>query len=171
MSSRKSKLRDSLVFSMLACVMFCSRLLMQALPNIHLVGMIIVAVTMVYRAKALIPLYLYVLLEGLNAGFAPWWIPYLYVWTVLWGMAMLIPRKLPDRWAILVCSAVCALHGLFFGALYSPVWALLNGFSWEQTLAWVASGVHFDVLHFFGNMVAGLLIVPLVKTMRLMRPL
>ncbi len=169
MSKNKTHLRDSLVFAMLACVMFCSRVLLQALPNIHLVGMLIVAVTAVYRVKALIPLYLYVLIEGIYSGFALWWMPYLYVWAVLWGFAMLVPRRLPDRWAAVAFAAVCALHGLLFGVLYAPGQAIMYGFGWEQTVAWVAAGFTFDILHFCGNLAAGLLIMPLVKIMRKLR--
>ncbi len=165
MAKKKIPLREYLVFSMIACVMFCSRILMQALPNIHLVGMMLVAVTAVYRIKALIPLYLYVALEGIYSGFAVWWVPYLYVWTLLWGMAMLLPKRMNDKWASVAYTAVCALHGLLFGALYAPGQALLYGFNPEQTLAWIAAGFSFDVLHFCGNLLAGFLILPLVKIM------
>ncbi len=168
MGYSKKRLRDSLVFAMFACVMFCSRILMQALPSIHLVGMLIVVITAVYGVRALIPLYLYVFIEGINSGFATWWIPYLYVWTVLWALAMLIPRKLPSKWQTALYTSVCALHGLFFGVLYAPGQALLYGFNWEQTLAWVASGFYFDIAHFFGNLAAGLLIMPLVSVLRKM---
>lgn len=166
---KNTKLRDSIAFAMIACVMFCSRVLMQALPNIHLVGILIVAVTAVYGKRALIPIYLYVFIEGVYSGFALWWIPYVYVWAVLWAMVMLVPRNLADKYAAVAYTAVCALHGLFFGVLYAPGQALLYGFSFEQTVAWVASGFTFDVLHFFGNLVAGLLIMPLVKIMRRLR--
>ncbi len=166
MAEKKIPLREYLVFSMLACVMFCSRLLMQSLPNIHLLGMLIVAITAVYRTRALIPLYLYVALEGVYSGFAPWWVPYLYVWTVLWGVTMLLPKRLDGKWASVAYTAASALHGLFFGVLYAPGQALMYGFGLEQTLAWIASGFTFDVLHFAGNLLAGFLILPLVKLMR-----
>ena len=80
---------------MLGTVMFCSKIIMEALPNIHLLGMLTMVYTVVFRAKALIPIYLYVFLNGLYAGFAVWWIPYLYIWTILWGVTMLIPRRIP----------------------------------------------------------------------------
>ncbi|MBO7292804.1 MAG: hypothetical protein J6V07_02600, partial [Clostridia bacterium] len=73
------------VFAMLGSLMFCSKILMEVLPNIHLVGMLTVTYTVVFRARALIPLYIYVMLDGLFGGFSMWWYPYLYIWTVLWG--------------------------------------------------------------------------------------
>lgn len=146
---------------MLATLMFVSKKAMEALPNIHLVGMLTIVYTLCYRAKALIPIYLYVFLDGLFVGFSPWWIPYLYIWTLLWGATMLLPRSLPRGVKIFVLPILCALHGLFFGALYAPVQALLFGLSFEETLVWIAAGASFDILHAVGNFCVGLLILPL----------
>ena len=77
--------------------MYASKLLMEFAPNIHLLGTFIVAFTVVYRKKALYPIYIYVLLTGIFYGFATWWIPYLYLWTVLWGAVMLLPTKIPPK--------------------------------------------------------------------------
>ena len=83
--------RELAIFGVLAAVMISTKKAMEALPNIHLVGVITVAMTLVYRRKALFPLYVYVILEGVFGGFGTWWLPYLYVWTALWGMTMLLP--------------------------------------------------------------------------------
>ena len=66
--------------------MFCSKVIMEALPNIHLLGMLTMVYTLTFRWKALIPIYIYVFLNGLYAGFNVWWVPYLYIWTVLWAV-------------------------------------------------------------------------------------
>jgi energy-coupling factor transport system substrate-specific component len=153
------------VFAMLASVMFVSKIVMEPLPNLHLLGTLTMTYTLVYRWKALIPIYLYVLLNGLYAGFQIWWIPYLYVWTILWGVTMLLPRQMPPKIAIPVYVTVCGLHGILFGVLYAPVQALFFGFSWKQMLAWIAAGFPFDVIHGIGNCVMGLLIIPLSKTL------
>ena len=140
--------------------MFCSKIIMEALPNIHLLGMFTVVYTIVFRRKALIPIYIYVFVNGLFAGFSAWWVPYLYVWTLLWGATMLIPRRLPKKALAVIYSAICCLHGLCFGILYAPVQALMYGFDFNQTLAWIAAGFTFDIIHGIGNLVAGLLIMP-----------
>ena len=57
---------------MFGVLMFSSKLLMEALPNIHLLGMFTVLLTVVYRSRALYPIYTYVLLNGAYAGFSPW---------------------------------------------------------------------------------------------------
>ena len=79
---------------------------------------------------------------------------------------MLLPKSMPKWLAPIVYMAVCALHGLLFGVLYAPSQALLFGFTFEQTLAWIAAGFPFDVIHAVGNAVSGLLICPLIVIMR-----
>ncbi len=141
--------------------MIASDLLMELLPNIHLVSMLTVLYTVVYRAKALIPIYVYVVFTGLYAGFAPWWVPYLYVWTVLWGIAMLIPKKIHPTDAKIVYPVVCALHGFSFGMIYAPGQALLFGYTFDMTVAWIIAGIGFDITMGISNLCAGLLIYPL----------
>ncbi len=158
--------RDMIVFAMLGTIMFCSKIIMEVLPNIHLLGMLTMVYTLSFRKKALLPIYIYVFLNGLYAGFSMWWVPYLYVWTVLWGITMLIPRKTPRLVRCVICPIVCALHGLSFGILYAPAQALMFGFDFSQTMTWVAAGFPFDVLHGIGNFVSGFLIVPLSDLIR-----
>ena len=146
--------------------MFLSKIVMEALPNIHLLGMLTVTYTIVFRKKALIPIYTYVLLNGLFAGFNAWWVPYLYIWTILWGATMLLPKNMPKAVACVVYPIICALHGLCFGILYAPVQALMVGFTFEQTLAWIAAGFTFDVIHTVGNFAVGLLIYPVSEALK-----
>lgn len=158
------------VFAMLGALMYCSKVIMEALPNIHLLGMFTMTFTLAYRVKGLIPIYVYVLLNGIFAGFQPWWIPYLYIWTVLWGATMLLPKKMPIKIGCIVYPIVCGLHGLAFGTLYAPAQALIFGLNFNQTLAWIAAGFPFDCVHAAGNLAAGLLIVPLVTLLRKIDP-
>ena len=146
---------------MLGSLMFASKIIMEVLPNIHLIGMLTVVYTVVYRAKALIPIYAYVMINGLYAGFATWWVPYLYVWTVLWGMTMLIPKNIKPKLARVVYPVVCALHGFAFGIIYAPGQALLFGYDLKMTLAWIAAGVGFDAIMGVSNIFAGMLVYPL----------
>ena len=151
---------------MLGSVMFCSKIIMEALPNIHLLGMFTMTFTLVFRKKALIPIYVYVMLNGLYAGFSLWWIPYLYVFTILWGVTMLLPKEMPRTAKCIVYPAVCCLHGLLFGVLYAPVQALAFGLNLTQAVAWVAAGMPFDLLHGIGNLFAGMLILPLSELLQ-----
>lgn len=148
--------------------MFQSKIIMELLPNIHLLGMLTMCYTLLFRAKALLPIYVFVILNGVYAGFALWWYPYLYIWTILWGITMLLPRRMPRKVAFVVYPLVCGLHGLLFGILYAPAQALMFGLNFKQMLAWIASGLPFDVMHGIGNLAAGFLILPLTDRLRKM---
>ena len=56
--------REIAVFAMLGAVMYVSKMIMELAPNIHLLGVFTVAFTVVYRKKALYPIYAYVLLRS-----------------------------------------------------------------------------------------------------------
>ena len=79
---------------------------------------------------------------------------------------MLLPKNMPKKIAPLVYMVVCALHGFGFGILYAPAQALMFGLSFEATLAWIASGFPFDMMHGIGNFFCGMLIMPIVSLLR-----
>ena len=162
-SSRRSftNVGELCIFSMLGAVMFASKIVMEGLPNIHLLGVLTIVYTIVYRKKALIPIYVYVMLNGLFAGFNFWWLPYTYIWTLLWGVTMLLPRKMSRKVSIIVYSVICSLHGFLYGILYVPAQALMFGLNFKQAVAWVIAGFPFDIIHGISNLALGLLIVPL----------
>ncbi len=157
--------RELAIFALLASIMYLSKIFMEWAPNIHLLGMLTMAYTIVYRKKALIPIYVYILLNGIMSGFATWWIPYLYIWAVLWGITMLLPKE-PRPRTVFLYSSICGLHGLLFGILYAPFQALIFGLNFEGTIAWIIAGFPFDIMHGIGNFAAGFLILPLVNLLR-----
>lgn len=160
-TKRSLQIREMAIFAMFGTVMFCSKLIMEVLPNIHLLGMLTMTYTIVFGKKALIPIYLYVVLNGLYAGFNFWWMPYLYIWTILWALTMLLPQRMPKKIKCVVYPALCGLHGFAFGTLYAPAQALMFGLNAQQTLAWIIAGLPFDLLHGIGNVAVGLLILPM----------
>ena len=115
----------------------------------------------------MIPIYLFVALNALYTGLSSWGIAYIYIWTILWGVTMLLPnKKMPRRVKAVVYPLVCSLHGLAFGLLYAPAFALVAGLNLKQTLVWIGTGLPFDVTHAIGNLAAGLLILPLGELMQ-----
>lgn len=143
--------------------MYASKMIMEVAPNVHLLGVFTIAFTVVYRKKALYPIYTYVLLNGIFCGFATWWIPYLYLWTVLWGATMLLPKRIPEKLRPLVYMLLCAAHGFLFGTLYAPAQALLYGLNFQKMIAWIISGLPWDFVHGVSNFFCGILIVPIIK--------
>ena len=147
---------------MLGALMYASKALMELFPNVHLLGVFVIAFTVVYRKKALYPIYIYVFINGIVAGFATWWIPYLYIWTVLWGAAMLLPKKLPVKVKPLIYMILCAMHGFLFGTLYAPAQALLFGLDFKGMVAWIIAGLPWDFIHGVSNFFCGILICPII---------
>lgn len=146
--------------------MFMGDLLMEALPNIHLVGALCVTYAVVFRFKALIPIYIYVLMNGVYGGFSLWWMPYTYIWLPLWAVAMLIPRRLNPRVKCVIYPIITAIHGFLFGVLYAPAQALMFGLDFNGMLAWIASGLYFDLIHGISNFFMGFLVFPLSELMK-----
>ena len=163
----KLTIREMTIFSMLGAIMYASKMIMEVAPNIHLLGAFIVAFTVVYRRKALYPIYIFVFITGLFHGFNAWWIPYLYIWTVLWAAVMLLPRKIPKIWQPLIYMSVSAMHGFLYGVLYAPSQAFLFGLDLKGTIAWIAAGLPWDLLHGVSNFICGILIMPIVSALRL----
>ncbi|MBQ6845889.1 MAG: hypothetical protein IJO61_02040, partial [Oscillospiraceae bacterium] len=105
-------------------------------------------------------------LTGLFGGFSMWWMPYLYVWTILWGVVMLLPKKMPKAVSVIVYMVVCSLHGFLFGILYAPAQALMFGLSFGEMLLWIAAGAVFDTVHGVSNFFCGALVVPIAEVLK-----
>ncbi len=163
----KLSIRETAIFAMLGTLMYLSKILLEFLPNIHLLAVLTIAYTVVYRQKALYPIYVYVLLLGLMNGFSMWWIPHLYLWTILWGVTMLLPKKMPKVAAPIVYIIVAGCHGFLYGTLYAPAQAIMFGLDFNGMVAWIIAGLPFDITHGIGNMIGGILIVPIISVIRL----
>ena len=165
-NDKYKKLVDTLVFTMLGVIMLLSKLLMEALPNFHLLGTLITAYTIVYRQDALKPIYIFVLLSGIIYGFGTWWFAYLYIWAILWGMVMLLPKNMKSKVAVPVYMIVSGLHGILYGTLYAPAQAIIMGYDFKTMIAWIVAGFSFDIMHCIGNVVLGILILPIATALR-----
>ncbi|MBQ8931014.1 MAG: hypothetical protein IJ045_01105 [Ruminiclostridium sp.] len=163
----KLTIRETAIFAMLGTIMYLSKIVLEFLPNVHLLAVLTIAYTVVYRQKALYPIYVYVLLLGLMNGFNMWWIPHLYLWTILWGVTMLLPKKMPKVAAPIVYIIVAGCHGFLYGVLYAPAQAIMFGLDLNGMIAWIIAGIPFDITHGISNMIGGLLIVPVISVIRL----
>ncbi len=158
------------VFGLLGAVMFLSKPLTEAFPNIHLLAMFTVTYTNVFRKKAIFPILIFILLVGVFYGFGIWWIPYFYLWPILWAVALLLPKDPPVKIAFVIYPLLCALHGICYGTLYAPFQALAFHLNFQQMLAWIAAGFPWDVTHAIGNFFFGFLVWPLTKFLRKTMP-
>ncbi len=150
---------------MMGAILIVAQLALAFLPNIELVSLLIIAYTRVVGVKAVFPIAVFILVEGVIFGFGLWWINYLYVWFILMGIVMLF-RKMQNN---LLWAFISAIFGLLFGALCSFPYFFMGGPS--AALAYFISGIPFDITHSAGNFLASLLLLgPVYKILsRLMR--
>lgn len=80
---------------------------------------------------------------------------------------MLLPKKMPKKIQPIVYMAVCAMHGFLFGTLYAPAQAILYGMNLKTTIAWIIAGLPWDCIHGISNFFCGILIVPIISTLRI----
>ncbi|MDR2572455.1 MAG: hypothetical protein LBD23_19465 [Oscillospiraceae bacterium] len=167
MPSSTRRLKELVIFAALGSILFISFFAMMMIPSVHVVGLLIAAYTLTYRVRALIPIYVFVMIYGILYGLSAWWIPYLYIWLPLWGMFMLAGRfQLPVKVKVPLYMLLCALHGLSFGILYAPLQAWLFGLSFQGMVAWIIAGIPFDITHAINNFAMGALIVPLSELLK-----
>ena len=150
----KLKVREVAVFGVLGGLLFASKLAMEILPNIHLIGVFTVVITVVYRWKALYPLYIFVVMLGLYYGFNMWWIPYLYIWPLLVCTVMLL-QKNDSR---LFWATAAGIFGLCFGALCAIPYFFIGG--WPAAFSYWLSGIPFDIAHCAGNFAVTFALLP-----------
>jgi energy-coupling factor transport system substrate-specific component len=155
-----------MIFAMLAAVMHAMQFALQGIPGVQLIGLFISALTLTYRARALIPIYVWIMLHGIFYGFI-WIIPYLYIWLPLWGIFMLAGRiRLPKKALAPIYMVLCALYGLSFGVLYAPFWAVWAGLTFNGMIAWIIAGLPVDIGYAVSNFAFGALIIPLAALLK-----
>ena len=162
----KLSAKEIVSFSLLGAIMFSSKLITEFLPNIHFLAMFTIAFTVVFRKKALYPIFVFIILTGLFYGFGTWWLPYFYLWPILWGAVMLVPQNLPDKVNMPIYIGIAALHGLLYGTMYAPFQAILFGLNFKSTIAWIVAGIPWDILHAVGNTCAATITIPVIKVIR-----
>lgn len=147
------KTKDLVVMAMLTGVIFAAQVGMAYLPNIEIVTLLVILYTQHYRKKVFFIIYSFVALEGLFYGFGIWWLNYLYIWTLLALLVMLLGRKnrSPIFWAI-----VSGSYGLCYGALCAIPYFIAGGVG--GGIAYWIAGIPYDITHCIGNVVLCLLL-------------
>ena len=165
-AKRGITVREMTLFAMFGAMMYCSKVLMEWAPNVHFLALFIIVLTVVYRWKALIPIYVFIFLTGLMNGFSLWWVPYLYIWLPLFFLALALPQKMPKAVAVPVYMLAGGLHGMLFGTLYAPAQALFFHLNFAGMISWIVAGLPWDAVHAAGNLAACTLAVPMIALLR-----
>ena len=150
--------RSIALMGVLGALLILVQVGLAVLPNIELVSLLIILYALVFGKYALIPVFLFILVEGLIYGFGMWWLNYLYIWPILVVVALLFKKQRNHLFWMIVSAA----FGLCFGALCAIPYLFIGGL--PSAFAYWLLGIPFDLLHCFGNgVVAFLLFNPLLK--------
>lgn len=174
MKQKRRRLFSLVLGAMFGAMLCISQVALAGLPNVELVSLLILVWTRVFRWGALPGIGVFVLLQGLLYGFGIWWVSYLYIWFILWGLVMLVPRgsspRTPRRYALhaLGWAMLSGAYGFAFGALTAIPWLITGGP--KTALAYWLSGIPFDIPHAVGNFVFALVLaVPLIEALERVR--
>lgn len=146
----KIKTFEIVLLGMLGAIAYAVQIALSFIPNIEIVSILFLVYTKVFGKKALFPIYVFVLLEGIYWGFGSWWIMYLYVWAVLFIAVMLLRKN--DN--LVIWAVVNGAFGLTFGALCSITHGAFYGIG--AGFAYFISGIPFDIIHCIGNFATAL---------------
>lgn len=146
------------LMAMMGVLLTVSKEVMAFLPNFEPVTLLTVLFTISFGWPAAGAVAVFLLLEGLLYGFGTWWVMYLYIWPLLCGLAWIF-RRMDKAWQWAVFAG---MYGLCFGTLCSLVYLPVGGV--RMMLAWIASGLPFDLLHAGGNL---LLMLVLYRPLRM----
>ena len=152
------RLRKLVFFALCSVILIVSKEIMSSLPNIEPVSIFVITLSVYFGIQALIPVYVFVFVQIFLYGFGLWAAAYLYVWAVLVFITLALRRfSSAPLWCI-----VSALYGLIFGTLCSLPYFITGG--WGAGIAWIVSGLSFDLIHCAGNaVIAAILFKPLCK--------
>ena len=142
--------KEIVLMGMLTAALVTVQVALSFLPNIELISLLIIIYTLVFKWRALFIVYAFIFVEGLIFGFGQWWFTWLYIWPLLFVIAMLFNKVRSFYfWAIVSC-----IFGLMFGALTAIPVIAISGL--QAAKAYWVQGIIFDLVHGIGNFATAL---------------
>lgn len=147
MNSKIRQKRTLYVVTMglLSAILLIGQVGMAFLPNIEPVTFLIIVYTLVYGRQVFFIIYSFVFVEGLIHGFGIWWVSYLYIWSILALLTMLLKKNQ----SAVIWAVIAGAFGLMFGALCAIPYLISGGIG--AAFAYWAAGIPYDILHCIGN--------------------
>lgn len=140
--------RELVILAFLGAILLVSQIALAPLPNIEIVSLLIYIYTQIYGKKVFLPIYTFAFLEGCVYGFGVWWFGYLYVWSILAIIVLLIKDESLKKSLPFSC-VVLGAYGLSYGFLFAiPYFVVLGA---KAGMAYWVSGIPFDLVHAAGN--------------------
>lgn len=142
-----NKARSLAWMGVLTALLFTGQVVMSFLPNLEIVSLLIILYTIFFGKKVFWMIYGFVFLEGFLYGFGMWWFQYLYIWSIL-AIVVLLLR---NNTSALFWSIISGFFGLSFGALCTLPYLIAGGPA--AAFSYWVSGLGFDLIHCIGNVV------------------
>lgn len=146
------KVKDLVLIGMMSAILVAAQVGIAIIPNVELVSLLIILFTLIFGWKTLFIIYTFVFIEGIIFGFGYWWMNYLYVWTILFGITMVFRRQTSGYfWAM-----ISGFFGLSFGALCSLIYFFMGGV--PAMMGYWVNGILFDLVHGIANFIVALVL-------------
>lgn len=147
--------KELVILAFLGAILLVSQIALAPLPNIEIVSLLIYIYTQIYGRKAFLSIYTFVLLEGCIYGFGTWWLGYLYVWSIL-ALIVLLIKDEQLKSSLPFSCVILGAYGLSYGFLFAIPYFFILGIN--GGMAYWVSGIPFDLLHFAGNITVTLVL-------------
>lgn len=165
--------KDIATFGVFAALMYICQMALSFIPNVHLTGVFIITLSVIYRWKAMYPTIVYTLIVGIFNGFAIWWLPYLYIWPLLvawttlfmnhmYKMQCTTGNQIKITHLTIGHMAINGIHGLLYGTMYALLYCPITGMNFQEALVWIFTGFPFDLIHGVSNFFMAMLVPKLV---------
>lgn len=146
---------------LLSAVLLIGQLGMSFLPNIEPVTCLVIIYTLVYKKRVFPIIYTFVILEGMIFGFGIWWMSYLYIWSLLAGLTLLLQKNQ----SVVIWAVIAGGFGLLFGALCAVPYLISGGPG--AAFAYWSAGIPYDIIHCVGNFAVTMVIFqPVYQALR-----
>lgn len=133
------------------------------LPNVQLMTVLIVCITLYYGWKTgLAVSVLSVLLSNIYLGMGPWTLAQIIAFSVLVGLTNLL-RNRHHQMPLAVLQLFTGVLGMLYGLIISVVQAPF--FGWNILVPYYLSGLFFDIMHAGGNIVFLAILYPLTMNL------
>lgn len=137
---------------LLSAILLIGQMGMSFLPNIEPVTCLVIIYTLVYKKRVFPIIYTFVILEGMVFGFGIWLVSYLYIWSILAVLTLLLQKNQ----SVVIWAVVAGAFGLLFGALCAIPYLIAGGLG--AAFAYWSAGIPYDIIHCAGNFTITLII-------------
>lgn len=140
--------------AMFAAMLFVGQVGLSFIPNVEVVSLLILCITLVFEKEGLYASFVFVLLEGVQWGFGLWWFSYLYVWPILYFI-IIGCKKINPQNDFVIWAIILGFYGLTFGGLFALAYIPV---SINYAITYWIAGLTFDVIHAVSNVIVTLLL-------------